>query len=76
MEVSNLINNVGNIADEIANKKEIFAKTIMMMLSQESKNSFTVKGVDFDIGGIIRINSGSLTISTQTRKVNNATKGP
>lgn len=75
MEISQAIGNVENLVNELASKKQIVVRTILTMLSQDSKNSLSIKGVDFDFGGVIHVNSGSLTIDTQTRKVKDATPG-
>lgn len=75
MEISQAINNVENIVNELAGKKQVFVRTLLTMLSQDSKNSLSIKGMDFDFGGVIRVSSGSLTVDTQTRKVKDATTG-
>ena len=64
-----LIENAEKILIDIINKKEMLVRTLFVMLAQDSKNSFTIRGIDFNISDIIKLKGGSFTITTSTRKL-------
>ncbi|MDD5418085.1 MAG: hypothetical protein PHW96_04350 [Candidatus Nanoarchaeia archaeon] len=66
------LENIAEIVEEISSKKEIFMRTLFVMLAQDTSNSLTVKGVDFNISNLIMVKGGSFTVSTSTKRIKDA----